>query len=77
MHIIQTCFENVSPPDFLSLADKNPDIVTRLHTQASLKGSCGLNDSVPWLKDTDDALCFICKEDIKNTCHLFPGLPPV
>ena len=35
IHIIQTCFENISP-DFLSLADEYPDLVTGLHTQARL-----------------------------------------
>ena len=34
-------------------------------------GSFGLNGSVPWLKDTEGALCFICKEDVENTCHFF------
>ena len=29
----------------------------------------GLNASVPWLKDTEGAICFICKEDIENTDH--------
>ena len=32
-------------------------------------GNFGLNASVPWLKDIEDALCFICKEDIENTDH--------
>ena len=27
----------------------------------------GLNASVSWPKDTEVALCFICKEDIENT----------
>ena len=67
MHIIQTCFENISPSDFWSLADQYPDLVTRLHTQARLMGRFGLNDSVPWIRDTEGALCFICKEDIENT----------
>ena len=26
----------------------------------------GLSASVPWLKDTEGALCFICKENIEN-----------
>ena len=71
IHIIQTCFENISPPDFWSLADEYPDLVTRLHTQARLMGNFGLNGSVPWLKDTEGALCFICKEDVENTYHFF------
>ena len=75
IHIIQTCFENLSPPDFWSLADEYPDLVTRLHTQARLMGGFGLNGSVPWLKDTEGALCFICKEDVENTCHFFLDCP--
>ena len=60
---------------FWSLADEYPDLVTRLHTQARLMGSFGLNGSVPWLKDTEVALCFICKEDVQNTYHYFLDCP--
>ena len=38
-------------------------------------GSFGFNGSVSWLKDTDGALCFICKEDIENTCQFFLDCP--
>ena len=62
IYIIKTCFENISPPDFWSLADEYPDLATRLYTQAMLMGSFGLNDPVPWLKDTEGALRFSCKE---------------
>ena len=34
-------------------------------------GSFGLHASVSWLKDTEGALCCICKEDIENTNHFF------
>ena len=39
-------------------------------------GSFGLNGSVLWLNYTEGALCFICKENIENTC-LFSGFAPV
>ena len=68
-------FENLSPPDFWSLADEYPDLVTGLHNQARLMGAFGLNGSVPWLKDTEGALCFICKEDVENTKHFFLDCP--
>ena len=74
MHIIQACFKNISPPDFWSLADKYPDLVTLLHTQARLMGSFGLNGSVPSLKDMEGALSFTCKGDIENTYHFFPSV---
>ena len=38
-------------------------------------GSFGLNGSVPWLKDTECALGFICKEDVENTYHFFLDCP--
>ena len=37
--------------------------------EAMLMGNFGLNGFVPWLKDTEDVLCFICKEDMENACH--------
>ena len=33
--------------------------------------------SVPWLKDTEGALCFICKEDIENTDHFLLDCPQI
>ena len=38
-------------------------------------GNFGLNASVPWRKDTEGALCFICKEDIENTDHFLLDCP--
>ena len=61
----------MSPPDFWFFADEYPDLTARLHTHARLMGSFGLNGSVPWLKDTKGALCFICKEDVENSYHYF------
>ena len=75
--VAQTCFENRSLPDFWSLTDEYPDLVTRLYTQAGLMGIFGLNGSVPWLKDTDGAVCFNCKEDLKIPCDFFSELPTV
>ena len=66
MHVAQSCLENMSIQQF---ADEYPDLVTRLHMQAGLMSNFGLNASVPRLKDTEGALCFICKEDIENTDH--------
>ena len=40
-------------------------------------GNFGPNASVPWLKDTESALCFICKEDIENTDHFLLDCPQV
>ena len=66
MHVAQTVSKNMSIQKFWSIADEYPDLVTRLHTQARLMYNFGLNASVPWLTDTEGALCFTCKEDIEN-----------
>ena len=33
-------------------------------------GNFDFNAPVPWLKDTEGTLCFICKEYIENTDHI-------
>ena len=38
-------------------------------------GNFGLNASVHWLKDTEGALCFICKKDIENKDHFLLDCP--
>ena len=36
-------------------------------------GNFSLNEryNLPWLQNTDDAICFICKEDIESVTHFF------
>ena len=63
------------PHHFWSLADEYPDLVTRMHTQVMLMGKFGLNGSIPWLKDTEGTLCFICTEDIENLDHFLADCP--
>ena len=65
----------MSIQQFWSIADEYLDLVTRLHTQARLMGNFGFSASVPWLKDTEGALCFIFKEDIVNTDHFLLDCP--
>ena len=72
-YVAQSCFENMSISQFWSIADEYPDLVA--HTQARLMGNFGLNACVPWLKDTDCAICFICKEDIESTDHFLLDCP--
>ena len=69
MHVAQECPANVSPEQFWSIADNYPDFVKCLHVQIRLAGNLGLNGGVPWLSNTEDALCFICKENVENVNH--------
>ena len=75
MHVAQSSLENMSVQRLWSIVGKYPDLVTRLHAQARFMSNIGLNASVPWLKDTEGALCFICKEDIENTDHFLLDCP--
>ena len=34
-------------------------------------GNFGLSGSLPWPQNSDDAICFICKEDIESVTHFF------
>ena len=69
MHVAQECLANVSPEQFWSIADNFPDLVKCLHVQIRLAGNFGLNGGVPWLLNTEGALCFICKENVENVNH--------
>ena len=36
-------------------------------------GQFGLSGGIPWLRDTDGAFCFVCKQDIESVTHFFLG----
>ena len=75
MHVAQACIDNISPVRFWSIADQYPDIVSRLHIQVRLMGNFGLNGGIPWLSNTDGALCFICKGDVETVNHFLFDCP--
>ena len=54
---------------FWSLADNYPDLVSHPHIQVRIVANFGFNGGVPWLSHTQGALCFICKENVKNVSH--------
>ena len=60
---------------FWAIADTYPDLVARRHVQVRLMGNFGLNGGIPWLAETDVALCFTCREDNETLCHFFFGYP--
>ena len=69
MKVARSCLENVSPFSFWSLANQFPDLVSRLHIQVRLMSNFGLNGCIPWLQNTDGAICFMCKEEIESVTH--------
>ena len=43
----------------------------KFRTQIRLIGSFGLQGSVPWLKDSSEALCPLCKAEVEDNIHFF------
>ena len=69
MQIASSCLANVTPFHFWSLADHFPDLVSRLLVQVRLMGPFGLSGGIPWLRDSDGAFCFVCKQDVHSVPH--------
>ena len=46
---------------FWLISDQYLDLACRLHVQIRLMGNFRLNGGIPWITDTDDALCFVCE----------------
>ena len=69
MRVAHSCLENVPPFCFWSLANQFPDLVSQLHIQVRLMSNFGLNGCIPWLQNTDGAICFIYKEKIESVTH--------
>ena len=66
---MQVCLENTSPRKFSSISEQFPDLVCCFHTQVRLMVSLGLNGGIPWLKNTEGTLCFICKQENETLSH--------
>ena len=69
MRVVPTCLENISPYQFWPIADRYPDLVSRLHVQIRLMGNFGLNGGVSWLTNTDGELCLFCKNSVEDVSH--------
>ena len=46
-----------------------PALVSRLHVQVRLMGQFGFSGSIPWLRNSDGAFCFVRKQDIESMTH--------
>ena len=67
--IVHACLKNVSPHKFWSICEQHPDLVSRLHIQTRLMGNFGFNGGIPWLCNTDGAICFLCKVGSETVSH--------
>ena len=71
MEISWLFLENMSPDMFWLISNKFADLVKHLHQQVHLIANYGLNGGVPWLRGTNSALCFFCKEEVEDCSHFF------
>ena len=69
MQIASSCLANVTPFHFWSLADHFPDLISRQHVQVKLMSQFGLSGNIPWLRDSDGAFCFVCKQNVESVTH--------
>ena len=67
----RACLANVSPEKFWAITAKYPDLVCRLDLQIRMMGWLGLNGGIPWLLNTDGALCLFEKVILKLLITFF------
>ena len=77
MEISWLFLENMPPDTFWSISNKFPDLVKHLHQQVRLIANHSLNGGVPWLRRTNSALCFFCKEEVEGCSHFFCAVKPL
>ena len=75
LSLAQAFLATASPHMFWSISDKYPDVACRLHVKNRLMGNFGLNGGIPWITNTDDALCFVCKRDTETLGHFLFDCP--
>ena len=71
LHTAHDYLVNTPPRKLWSISEQFPDLVCCLHTQVRLMGNLGLNGGIPWLRNTEGTLCFICRQDNETLSH-FP-----
>ena len=62
-------FQSFPPHSFWSLTSSFPDLVPKFRNQVRLMGSHGLQGGIPWLKETDQAICPLCKSGTEDLTH--------
>ena len=65
LSVAHSCLKKRFPFRFWSLTNQFPDLVSRLHVQVRLMGNFGLNRSIPWLQNTEDAIVLFAKRILK------------
>ena len=67
----RSILKNTATAKFWSLSSLFPDLVPKFRTQIRLIGSFGLQGSVPWLKDSSEALYPLRKAEVEDNINFF------
>ena len=62
-------FQSPPPHSFWSITSSFPDLVPKFRNQVRLMGNHGLQGGIPWLKETDQAICPLCKSGNEDLTH--------
>ena len=62
-------FRSLPPHSFWFIASSFPDLVPKFRSQVRLMGSHGLQGGIPWLKETDQTICPLCKSGTEDLTH--------
>ena len=62
-------FQSLPPHSFWSITFSFPDLIPKFRNQVRLVGSHGLQGGFLWLKETDQAVCPLCKSGTEDLTH--------
>ena len=62
-------FQSLTPHSFWSITSSFPDLVPKFRNQIRLMGSHGLQGGIPWLKETHQVICPLCKSGTEDLTH--------
>ena len=69
MKLVFSAFTSVNPSFYWSLTSDMPDLVPKRHTQLRVMVNAGLQDGVPWLRNSCKSICPICKSEEEDNYH--------
>ena len=70
LELTQHCFNNVPPYNFRSVTNAMLILLKPTYS-GEVQGCFGFNGGVPWLRDSDGPICFICKQRVDDKSHFF------
>ena len=67
--LVFSAFTSTNPSFYWSLTSEMPDVVPKRHTQLRVMVNAGLQGGVPWLRNSCQIICPICKSEDEDNYH--------